>query len=108
MSKIKTLTKAEKFNNALNKKNISIETETDKYIDDILETKKSKDDNKKDVRTKELEYKKLELRDQILLRPDTYIGSVKKINHLILFGFLEIKELFKRMYVIQKVLLDYL
>jgi len=82
MSKIKTLSKAEKFNNALNKKNISLEIDTNKHIDDTLETKKSKDETKKDVRTKELEYKKLELRDQILLRPDTYIGSVKKNKSL--------------------------
>lgn len=35
---------------------------------------------RKTVRSKELSFKHLELKDQILLRPDTYIGSVKKVK----------------------------
>lgn len=33
-------------------------------------------------RTEELTFKKLELKQQILLRPDTYIGSVKKVKSI--------------------------
>ena len=35
---------------------------------------------KKTARTKDLSFKRLQLKDQILLRPDTYIGSVKKVK----------------------------
>ena len=44
---------------------------------------------KKGTRTKDLSFKRLQLKDQILLRPDTYIGSVKKVKTAENFWVLE-------------------
>ena len=41
------------------------------------------------VRSKDLSFKRLQLKDQILLRPDTYIGSVKKVRTSDNFWILE-------------------
>jgi DNA topoisomerase-2 len=70
------LTKAEKFNIALTKKDTNEVNVVDKHVEESLTPVLATGSGA--ARTKELEYKKLDLKSQILLRPDTYIGSVKR------------------------------
>jgi len=71
-------------------------SKADKLKKAIEKTKKEKKEKKEDLtyeekeikgedkekRTNELIFKKLQLKNQILLRPDTYIGSVKKVKSI--------------------------
>ena len=67
-SKLTKLSKETKQSSKEEKENLSVE--------DI----KKESPNSKEKRTKELSFKKLQLKEQIILRPDTYIGSVKKVK----------------------------
>lgn len=67
--------KKDKKNKKGDSKPSSPQNEEDVSIEEVEETPM-----KKSARTKDLSFKRLQLKDQILLRPDTYIGSVKKVK----------------------------
>lgn len=58
------------------KKRVSAPVESEEDSNEIV---KSFSSEKQTTKTDNLKYKKLELHQQILLRPDTYIGSVKSV-----------------------------
>lgn len=82
MSKQTKQTKIEKLVKKLSPKKEKT-TETKEEIKEKKDLSFEDDDEvpiKTEKRTKDLVFKKLQLKDQILLRPDTYIGSVKKVK----------------------------
>ena len=78
MSKPTKLSKTSKILKTLSKetkKNEEKNTEDKTFVEE-----KSSSPQSREKRTKELNYKKLQLKEQILLRPDTYIGSTKRVK----------------------------
>jgi len=55
-------------------------TKSSEVIEDLTYEEKEVKVVDKQKRTNELTFKKLQLKNQILLRPDTYIGSTKKVK----------------------------
>jgi DNA topoisomerase-2 len=72
-----------------NDKNEKSDIKEDKSF---IEDKKNTSLQSSEKRTKELNYKKLQLKEQILLRPDTYIGSTKRVKSDESLWVLENKE----------------
>ena len=61
-------------------KKASEKTKSSEVIEDLTYEEKEVKVVDKQKRTNELTFKKLQLKNQILLRPDTYIGSTKKVK----------------------------
>lgn len=81
-SKLSKQSKTSKILKSLEADKDKSETKTTKDKEDktFIEEKGSSPQSSVEKRTKELNYKKLQLREQILLRPDTYIGSTKRVK----------------------------
>lgn len=74
-TKKEKLTKVERLAKNNNK-------EQDQEVDDLYYEDKTINSTEVKQRTEELSYRRLQLQQQILLRPDTYIGSVKRVRSI--------------------------
>ena len=79
MSKSSNLSKTNKILKTLSKEKDTKDSKNSKEDKTFID-EKGVSPQSQEKRTKELNYKKLQLREQILLRPDTYIGSTKRVK----------------------------